>query len=125
MGRWSLPCGDHWFAPDADRFTVIRFRPSVVVGIFTRRSLGGDGSDGFGVWSRKETGPEHVAMLRPGWSSRRLVARSGHEHGTPTALLDHREHAGDEREGARARGGIDLGDGSEDEEPADLASWKG
>jgi len=30
---------------------------------------------------------------------------------TATALLDHRQHTGDEREGAATRSGVDLGDG--------------
>ena len=38
-------------------------------------------------------------------------ASSSDEHGPPTALLDHRKHASDEREGAPASGGVDLGDG--------------
>ena len=112
MGRWSLPGGDDWCASDADRLTVIRFRPAAFVGTFSRRSLGRDGSDTFGAWPPKDTGPEHLAMLKPGCESAiTQPARSSHERRTPTALLDHREHAGDEREGAAARGGVDLRDG--------------
>ena len=40
-----------------------------------------------------------------------LPIQSSDERGTPTALLDHRKHASDEREGAAARGRVDLGDG--------------
>lgn len=55
-------------------------------------------------------------MPRPGKGIRdqqaRLIRpnRSSNERGTPTPLLDHREYPGDEREGARARGRVDLGD---------------
>jgi len=49
---------------------------------------------------------------QPGWESViRRPTQSSHECGTPTALLDHRQHPGDERKGARAGSGVDLGHG--------------
>ena len=72
--------------------------------------------------------PRRAAMGRASPKARQAVAEecgasataalicrqvsSSDEHGPPTALLDHRKHASDEGEGARAHGRVDLGDGS-------------
>ena len=65
------------------------------------------------VRAPKDTGPEHLSMPRPGCESAiNRSARSIDQRGPPTALLDHRKHASNERKGAAADGGVDLGDGS-------------
>ena len=62
------------------------------------------------VAQRKEPG-RASCNAQPGFQPAiNKPARSSHERDTPTPLLDHRKHTGDERESARARGGVDFGD---------------
>jgi len=73
--------------------------------------------------AQRTRAPRHVATgksLTQGQASggggvgtlrHRCLDQSSDERGPPTALLDHRKHASDERKDAAARGRVDLGDG--------------
>jgi len=51
---------------------------------------------------------------QPGWETALSKPdRSGQEFATPTTLLDHRQHPGDEREGAAASCRIDFGNAAD------------
>ena len=63
-----------------------------------------------GRWGHGEPG-RAPCDAQPGCQSAiNKPARSSHKRGTAPPLLDHREHPSDERESARARGGVDFGD---------------
>ena len=62
-------------------------------------------------WGRASPTARQAVAEECGALRHRCLDQSSDERGPPTALLDHRKHASDERQGATARGGIDLGDG--------------